>query len=509
MSTDVSTSFAARLSALRVAGPVVVPHVIDGQELTVGDLILREDPSNPGSAASGCHDAPTELVHRAVQSSRAAQRDWARVPVAQRAEHVRRAIPYVESMLEDWTARVALEVGKTEALSRAEVLETLEFLRLYSQYVLEPGAMEEQHGVHRSEIRSTSSLRPYGVFGIISPFNYPTPLTGGPAIAAVLAGNGVVIKGSHLTPWSAHAVYEMFEVMDLPRGLVNIIHGADEPGKALVASDVDGIGFVGSAEVGSIILRQMASGPYFRPVIAELGGKNPTIVTDTADLDLAADGIVFSAFDLTGQKCSALSRVLVTPLVHDELVAKVTERAAGLKFSDPAEGDSFAGPLISQSAVRRYLEKVEDARRGGFSVAGGAAPKEGTYFPEAVVVSGIPHTHALAREEHFLPFLTISGVESLDEALFVCNDVSLGLTAGIYTGVRADAELFLETIQAGNVNVNIPGNATTLWWPGSDTFGGWKGSGTTGKQGYGKWYVQQFAREQGRKVPVDLADLLD
>lgn len=509
MSTDATTSFAARLATIRAADPVIVPHVVDGQKLTDGAQILREDPSNPGSVASGCHDAPAELVQRAVAVSRAAQREWARVPVAQRAEHVRRAIPYVESVLDEWTARVALEVGKTEALSRAEVLETLEFVRLYTQYVLEPGAMEEIHGVSRPGMRSTSTLRPYGVFGIISPFNYPTPLTGGPAIAAVLAGNGVVIKGSHLTPWSAHAIYEMFEVMDLPRGLVNIVHGADEPGRALVASDVDGIGFVGSAEVGSIILRQVASGPYFRPVIAELGGKNPTIVTDSADLDLAADGIVFSAFDLTGQKCSALSRVLVTTGVHDELAAKVTERAAGLKFADPAEVDAFAGPLIAQSAVARYRDKVEAARRDGFTVAGGAAPAEGSYLPEAVVVSGIPHTHPLAREEHFLPFVTISRVESLDEALFVANDVPLGLTAGIYTGVRAEAELFLETIQAGNVNVNIPGNATTLWWPGSETFGGWKGSGTTGKQGYGKWYVQQFAREQARKAPIDLADLLD
>ncbi len=507
--TDTVTAqvFAAALAERRSGEAIVVPHVIGGKEYFDGQLIEREDPTDPTRIISACHDAPTDLVQLAVDTSRAAQREWQDVPLAERAARVRRGIDYITEHTTDWAVRIALEIGKAEGPARAEAAETQQFARLYPDFAELPGAFAEDQ-LEAIEFPLEAVLRPYGVFAAITPFNYPIALSAGPGIAAVLAGNGVVIKTSHLAPWSGQAAYELFEAMDLPTGLVNVVHGGDEPGKALVASDVDGISFVGSAEAGSAIMQQVAAGPYTRPVIAEMGGKNPVIVTDTADLEAAADGIVFSAFDLAGQKCSALSRVLVTPGAHDRLVELVAERAKDIRMGDPADPDSYAGPLINAEAVQRYERVVATARQAGFDVVGGQRADDKSYLVGPVVISRLAEDHELARTEHFLPLVTISKVDSFDAALAAANAVPLGLTAGLYTGDKAEARIFLRDIQAGGVNVNIPGHSTTGWWPGNCTFGGWKGSGSTGKQAYGKWYVQQFAREQSRKVSPELRELL-
>lgn len=507
MTNGDQAAFAARIIAQRQASPVIVPHIVNGVERLDGPLLNREDPSAPGTIVSGCHDAPDGLVREAVAASRAAQKDWAKVPLVDRIERVRRAIPFIEDHIEDWAVRVAIEVGKPYAAARAEGAEVLDILRQYTDYAGAPGAFEDERTPDPSGLAADSVLKPYGVFGAITPFNYPIVQAAGPVIAGILAGNGVVVKTSHHGPWSGQAVAELCEAMDLPTGLVNVIHGADDPGRALVASDIDGICFTGSVGVGQSIVREFAGGPYYRPVIAEMGGKNPVIVTDSADLELAAEGIVFSAFDLSGQKCSALSRVLVTPGAHERLAELIAQRVAALQMTDPTQPNAFGGPVVSPEAVDRHRSLLEEATSADFAVTSGIAGADG-YFVPAVVVDGVPVDHRLANVEHFLPFLTISEVEDFDAALAAANRTSMGLTAGIYTGDRAEAQEFLDEIEAGCVNVNVPGHATTGWWPGPQTFGGWKASGTTGKQTLGKWYFQLFAREQARKLPSELDSLL-
>lgn len=501
------SAFAARITAQRQASPVIVPHIVNGVEHFDGPLLEREDPSAPGTIVSGCHDAPAALVQEAVAASRAAQKQWAKVPLAERIERVRRAIPFIEEHIEDWAVRVAIEVGKPYAAARAEGAEVLDILHQYTEYAGAPGAFEDERTPDPAGLAADSVLKPYGVFGTITPFNYPIVQAASPVIAGLLAGNGVVVKTSHHGPWSGHAVAEFTAHMDLPTGLVNVIHGADDPGRALVASDIDGICFTGSVGVGQSIVREFADGPFYRPVIAEMGGKNPVIVTDTADLELAADGIVFSAFDLSGQKCSALSRVLVTPGAHERLAGLIADRVAALRMTDPTQPDAFGGPVVSPEAVARHESLLAEAKAADFTVTSGIAGSDG-YFVPAVVVDGVPADHRLATVEHFLPFLTISEVEDFQTALETANKTTMGLTAGIYTGDRGEAEEFLDEIEAGCVNVNVPGHATTGWWPGPQTFGGWKASGTTGKQTLGKWYFQLFAREQARKLPNELGSLL-
>ncbi|KUO06148.1 aldehyde dehydrogenase family protein [Streptomyces caeruleatus] len=501
-------AFAAEMAKRRTGTHVVVPHVVGGKEYFDGELIVREDPGHPSVTVSACHDAPADVVRLAVETSRAAQREWGKVPLSKRIEHVQRAIDHVTDAVEDWAVRTALEVGKTYAGARAEGLEVRDILRCYTEYAARPGAFEDERAADPAGFANDSVLRPYGVFGVITPFNFPIVQAAGPTIGALIAGNGVVVKTSHQGPWSGHAVYEMCQAMDLPVGLVNVVHGADEPGRALAASDIDGISFTGSVAVGQAIMRTFTDGPYARPVIAEMGGKNPVIVTDTADLETAADGIVFSAFDLGGQKCSALSRVLVTPGAHDRLVELVAERASRAVVADPSDADAFAGPVVSAEALARFERIVGQARAEGCTVSGGERLDHEGYFVRPAVVSSVPADHALSTTEHFLPFLTISQVPSFEAALDAANDTPMGLTAGIYTGDLDEARTFLNGIEAGCVDVNVPGHATTGWWPGPQTFGGWKASGSTGVQTLGKWYTQQFARQQARKLPAHLEHLL-
>jgi 1-pyrroline-5-carboxylate dehydrogenase len=502
---DQMATFEATVKAGRTAGPVVVPHVIGGVELYDGPQISREDPSFPSMIVSACHDAPADTVRRAVDAARGAQKEWARLTPSARADRIRRGLDLLTAdRMERIAGVIALETGKNRTTSLLDIQEVAKFFELYCDYVSQPGAFDDPLEGVGGPLTTRSLLRPYGVFGIIVPFNYPAALAAGPTLAALLAGNGVVIKPPHLAPRSSHELFAVIGELDLPSGLVNIVHGGDDTGRALVASDVDGIAFTGSADAGLSIVSALQAAPYPRPVIAEMGGKNSVIVTDGARCEDAVNGIAFSAFDLAGQKCSACSRVLATPGIYDDLVHGLAERADSLHFDEPLRTDADAGPVISRAAMQRYELTVRAAQRDGRVVAGGRRLEAEGYFAVPTVVADLPSRHQLARKEHFLPFLTVSRVENFDEAIAEANGLNVGLTAGIYTGDPDEARRFLDEIEAGCVDVNNPNHATTGFWPGRQTFGGWKGSASTGKLGFGRWYVPQFAREQCRTVPTEL-----
>lgn len=500
--------FFEKLNNRNTSKPVIVPHIVNGKEYYKGNQILRENPCDISSFVSGCHDAPDWLVELAVESSKQAQKEWAKVSLQERLRHISKAADVVSKFVDEWAIRVALEVGKPCSAAYAEGQEVLELLNQYVKYASEPGAFIDERTSDPAGNECISTLRPYGVFGVISPFNYPIVQAASATIGALIAGNGVVIKTSHLGPWSGQGVYEMCQAMNLPTGLVNIIHGEDSPGKALVNANVDGVAFTGSVKVGTSIINQMNAAAYPKPVIAEMGGKNPVIVTDSADLEVAAEAIVFSAFDLSGQKCSALSRVLVTPEAHDRLVTLVSEKIKGIVIADPSNPDAFACAVVNKEALDNFNKIIDEAITSGFEVIGGNRVSDKGYFVQPAVVSGLPANHELVTTEHFLPFLTISKVQSFKEAMQEANNTPMGLTAGIFTEDLEEAQTFLDEMEAGCINVNVKGHATTGWWPGPQTFGGWKASGSTGKHGLGKWYVLQFARQQARKVPESLSSLL-
>jgi 1-pyrroline-5-carboxylate dehydrogenase len=235
-----------------------------------------------------------------------------------------------------------------------------------------------------------------------------------------------------------------------------------------------------------------------------MGGKNPAIVTRNADIDEAAEGIMRSAFGFGGQKCSANSRVYVDRAVHDALVQKLVEKTEQIVIGDPLVRANWLGPIIDQRAVDRHQAAVAEARRDGTVFTGGEHLTDDDlargFYVEPTVVGGLPATHRLFRDELFAPLTAVHAVDSLDEALELANDSVYGLTAGVYSEDPGEVQHFLDRIEAGVLYVNRRAGATTGAWPGIQAFGGWKGSGSTGKAGLSMYYVAQFLREQSHTV---------
>jgi 1-pyrroline-5-carboxylate dehydrogenase len=235
-----------------------------------------------------------------------------------------------------------------------------------------------------------------------------------------------------------------------------------------------------------------------------MGGKNPAIVSRKADLEEAAEGIMRSAFGFGGQKCSANSRVYVEKPVHDELVRLLVEKTEKITIGDPLVRENWLGPVVDQKAVDRHQKAVAEARREGRVFVGGERLSYGDlargHYVEPTVVGGLPASHRLFRDELFAPFTAVHAVDSLDEAIRLANDSVYGLTAGVYSEDPAEVQQFLDRAEAGVLYVNRRAGATTGAWPGVQAFGGWKGSGSTGKAGLSMYYVAQFLREQSHTV---------
>jgi 1-pyrroline-5-carboxylate dehydrogenase len=401
-------------------------------------------------------------------------------------------------------AVLALEVGKNRMESLGDIAETADLIR-YSCYQMEKneGYVVEmgRDPLVGYSATNVSTLRPYGVWLVISPFNFPAALTGGPSGAALVAGNTIVIKPATDTPWTVRLLAECFRDAGLPDGVCNFVTGPGSTlGQALIDNpDVDGVTFTGSFDVGMGIFRDFAKGGYVRPAILELGGKNPAIVSRNADVERAAIGIVRSAFGLQGQKCSACSRVFVEEPLYDALVEKVVELTEKLVVGDPTEREVYMGPVINQSVYKDFQDFTEELSQAGTFLTGGKVLTEGDYgkgyFCAPTLVADVPLDHRLWKHEMFLPITTVAKVADLDEAMQLANDVNYGLTAGFY-GSPEETKWFFENIQAGVTYANRPQGATTGAWPGFQPFGGWKGSGSSGKNAGGHYYLPLYMHEQ-------------
>jgi 1-pyrroline-5-carboxylate dehydrogenase len=343
------------------------------------------------------------------------------------------------------------------------------------------------------------------VWAVIAPFNFPLALMGGPVAAALVAGNVVIAKGSSHTPWAGRLLADCIRDAGLPTGVFQCLNGSsDEIGSALTGhADTAGITFTGSVAVGRQLLKHSVSGPYPKPCIAEMGGKNACIVTEHADLEIAASGIVRSAFGLSGQKCSALSRLYVHEHVADALIAKLVEKTAALAIGDPTKRENWLGPVNNTVAFADYQFHVRElCARGAVMHAGGRVLSDGDmgrgYFVTPVIAEA-PLSSPLWRQELFLPILMLHRVATKEQAMALANDSDVGLTAGFYGSVEEIA-WFHEHIEAGVTYANRAQGATTGAWPGYQPFGGWKGSGSTGKAIASFYYLPLYLREQSRTV---------
>jgi 1-pyrroline-5-carboxylate dehydrogenase len=445
-------------------------------------------------------------VKDAVAAARAAQPAWRAVPWRERLALLRRAGDLISERQMEYGALMAMEVGKSRLEALGEVEEAADLLRYYADvYERNDGYDHEMDNLGDPRVHTRSVLRPYGVFAVISPFNFPMALAAGPSGAALMAGNTVVFKPATVSAMSGVVLAEVFRDAGLPGGVFNLVMGPGETvGQEIQENPgIDGIVFTGSYEVGMTLFRTFST-RWPKPCIVEMGGKNPAIVTAKADLDEAADGIVRSAFGFGGQKCSANSRVYVERRVHDELVRLLVEKTEKIVIGDPLVRTNWLGPVIDERAVQRYLAAVADARRDGRVFIGGERLAEGDLdrgmFVEPTVVGRLPADHRLFQDELFVPFTAVHAVDSLEEALALANDSTYGLTAGVYSEDPSEVDRFLDAIEAGVLYVNRAAGATTGAWPGVQAFGGWKGSGSTGKAGLSLYYPGHFMREQSHTI---------
>jgi 1-pyrroline-5-carboxylate dehydrogenase len=482
------------------------PMLIGGEERRAAEEFEDRSPIDRDIVVSRFPVGTRQDVRDAVAAARAAFPAWRDLGWRRRLEIIRRAADLISERQFEYAALMSFEVGKNRLEALGDVEETADLLRYYSDEMEKNEGFVKPMGSLSPSEHTRSVLKPHGVWAVISPFNFPMALAGGPAGGALIAGNTVVMKPSSDAPLLGYKFGEALRDAGLPVGVFNLVTGAgDTVGAELQESaDIDGMVFTGSYEVGMKLYTHFTR-DYPRPIITEMGGKNPAIVTASADLDEAAEGVMRSAFGYDGQKCSANSRVYVDRTVAREFVDKLVEKAKDIKVGDPTRRDKWMGPVINERALSKFTGAVEEARRDGgtIEVGGDVLRDEGTergYFPTPTVVTGLPLSHRLFHDELFVPFVVVGEVDSLDQALTEANATPYGLTAGIFSHDDAEIRRFLDAIQAGVVYVNRRAGATTGAWPGIQSFGGWKGSGSSGKSGLGPYYVQQFLREQSQTV---------
>jgi 1-pyrroline-5-carboxylate dehydrogenase len=479
---------------------------IDGQDVFTARKAPKHSPIDHRLLLGQFQLAGADEVERSMLAAQQAGRSWSKRPWSERIAILRKAAGLIEERVYDIAAILSLEVGKNRMEALGEAQETADFFKIYSDQVEQHRGFE--HALPDDPItgvvsRNRSVMKPYGVWVVIAPFNFPFALAGGPVSAALAAGNTVVLKGAEDTPWAGRLLAECLRDAGLPPGVFNYLNGIGEEAGELLSHHplTSGVTFTGSHQVGLSIAAAQATLRRTVPVIAEMGGKNAVIVTRHADLECAATGIVRSAFGLQGQKCSALSRLYVDHSVADALTERLMSKISLLTIGDPTDAAMWLGPVATNDAYDRFARYCRSLQSGGARILiGGEQVKTGSlslgYFC-APTLAEAPEHHPLWQEEMFCPIVMLQRVRDKEQAMTLANASPLGLTAGFY-GAADEVAWFFDHIEAGVTYANRPQGATTGAWPGYQAFGGWKGSSSTGKAIASFYYLPQYMREQSQ-----------
>lgn len=458
-----------------------VLNFIDGQWVAsdTDKWTDRYDPADQTEIVARAPDSSRADARRAIEAASRAYAGWRDWTAPKRGRLLFDWLAWMDARKDELARLLTREEGKILSESAGEVRRALDILEFTAGMGRRLGGQvfpAEEEGVF-----CYSSPQPLGVVGLISPWNFPVAIPVWKLAPALIAGNTAVLKPSPLTPLTATALVRGLEEVGLPTGVVNLVHGDIEPGAELIDNrSVSGVSFTGSTKVGQLIARGAAD--RMLKLQLELGGKNPQVVLEDADLDNAVNGVIAGAFGSTGQRCTATSRAIIVGNLYDSFLERVVERASSIRVAPGMAPGAEMGPLVdtkAMSGVNRYVEigRNEQAR----FCAGGGAFEDGELarglFFKPTVIEATPEME-IAREEIFGPVLSVIRARDVEEALRIANAVRYGLTASIFTRDVGSVFRFAERAEAGIIHVNRPGVGGYSHAP----FGGIKESGYGGRE---------------------------
>ncbi len=472
------------------------PLVIGGERIKTGNWIHSTNPSAPDQVIGKFAKASSEHAEKAMQCALKAFEEWKSVPGHERARYLLKAAALMRSRKFELTAWLILEIGKNWAEADGDVAEAIDFCEYYGREMIrlsQPHALTPYPG-EENQI----TYIPLGVGIVIPPWNFPLAILVGMTTASIVTGNTVILKPSSETPAIGYQFMSIMEEAGLPAGVLNFLPGPGaEVGDLLVSHPKTRyIAFTGSKEVG-LRINELAAKPqkgqlWIKRVVAEMGGKDSIIIDKDVDADLAADGIVASAFGFQGQKCSACSRAIIHKDLYDKVVEKVGERTKNLTVGAAEDQKSFMGPVASKSAYGSILQYIEIGKKEGRLICGGepAPTPEGGFFIKPTVIADVSPNARIAQEEIFGPVLAMLKADSWENALEIANNTEFGLTGAAYSKNRKNLEQARNEFHVGNLYLNRKCTGALV---GVHPFGGFNMSGTDSKGG-GSDYLLLFTQ---------------
>ncbi len=457
--------------------PSAYPNYIDGVwELALTQVAFQSwNPAHPRVSVGSFPTSTAEDIERAVQAAQVAFPAWKATPPPKRGELFFKLANYIQTQKEAWAVEMATEMGKPYAEALGDVQEAIEMATFMG------GEGRRLHGFQTpSEFphKWLMAIRqPVGVCGIITPWNFPIAVPSWKLFPAIIAGNTVVFKPAEQSPLMGQRMVEAFHAVGFPAGVINLVHGNEVAGQALVNHpNVGLISFTGSTKTGTWIATRCAE--QHKLCALELGGKNACIVCEDANIDLAIEGLLWGAFGTAGQRCTATSRLIVHRSVKKAVLAGLLAKIPTLNIGDPAKAETQVGPLIDAEALAKVERMIATALTQGAKVLCGGkrfieAPlNEGFYFQPTILDAVLPMME-IAQEEVFGPVLSVITVDTLEEAITVANGVRYGLSASVYSQDIGFALGVVERLEAGLTYINAPTIGAETHVP----FGGVKHSG--------------------------------
>jgi len=440
-------------------------------ESTNGDRYEHVNPANLKETVGSFAKGSVDDVHAAIDAAQAALPDWANLPPPQRGAVLEKASQILDARAADTAAALTREEGKTLAEAKGEVLRARDILRYFAGEGWRIGGQTYPGNLPGELLYSRRE--PLGVVAIITPWNFPIAIPAWKIAPALIYGNTVVFKPAKHGELSALALVEALFEAGLPAGALNYITGSGAViGDELTSSPaIHGISFTGSVSVGTHIYEQAVKN--LTRVQLEMGGKNPTVVLDDADLDLAVDVAARSGFGLTGQACTATSRVIVQNGIADRFAQAISQAARNWVVGDGLDRATQMGPAVTQEQLQTDLDYIKIGQSEGAQLlTGGGVARDGGFFIQPTVFDGVETGMRIAQEEIFGPVIGIMRVDNLDEAIEKANSVGFGLAAAVVTNNLKSAFTFANAVDAGVVKVNEPTTGLALQAP----FGGFKRS---------------------------------